>query len=88
MQQITKPVRLEGYHGIAHNNDICLRICSMIEDAGLWTSTVYIQYIVAVSRLWFLLEDLDDWEVKTGCHLNRTSAPQLMETLVSFSWLA
>ena len=27
-------------------------------------------------------DDLDDWEVIACCHLNRTSAPQLIETLV------
>ena len=26
-------------------------------------------------------DDLDDWEVITGCHQNRTSFPQLIETL-------
>ena len=31
-------------------------------------------------------DDLDDWEVTTGCHQNRTLVPQLIETLVYF-WL-
>ena len=35
-----------------------------------------------------IFDDLDDWEVITGCHLNRTSVPQLVRTLVSLSWLA
>ena len=29
-------------------------------------------------------EDLDDWEVITGCHQNRTSVSQLIETSVYF----
>ena len=33
-------------------------------------------------------EDLDDWEVNTGCHQNRTSVPQLIVTSVFFSCLA
>ena len=32
------------------------------------------------------LGDLDDWEVITGCHQNRTSVPQPIETSVYF-WL-
>ena len=31
-----------------------------------------------------LFEDLNDWEVITGCHQNRTSVPQLIETSVYF----
>ena len=31
-------------------------------------------------------EDLDHWEVITGCHQNRTSVSQLIETLVYFGW--
>ena len=29
-----------------------------------------------------------DWEAITGCHQNQTSVPKLIETPVSFSWLA
>ena len=35
-----------------------------------------------------VLDDLDDWEVISGCHQNQTLVPQLIETLVSTSWLA
>ena len=31
-----------------------------------------------------LFEDLDDWEVITGCHQNWTSVPQLIETSAYF----
>ena len=38
------------------------------------------------SCLFFFFADLDDWEVNHWLPSNRTSVPQLIETLVSFSW--
>ena len=35
-----------------------------------------------------LFDDLDDWEVNHWLPSNQTSVPQLIETLVSFRWLA
>ena len=34
--------------------------------------------------LWFPFEDLNDWEVITGCHQNRNSVSRMIETLVYF----
>ena len=53
-------------------------------DSLTRTSTVHctVEVLVKQLSLWFLFHYLDDWEVITGCHQNRTSVPQLVETLV------
>ena len=37
-----------------------------------------------VSCLWFLFDDLDDWEVNHWLPSNRNSVPQLIETFSLF----
>ena len=75
--------------GLLHNKPVQgLRLTKLFHWIYAEPAKNRLKSLLAGSFFFFFFfgGDLDDWEVITGCHQNRTSVPQLIETSVYF-WL-